>query len=129
MSPAAFNDTKFHPWWWEWGPRTSRTDESPPAKADVVVVGSGFTGTMAALHLARAGREVVVLEAETIGFGASSRNGGQVGSGNQRSSVAQLIAEFGEERAKSLLLEGVAALDFIKAFIAFACGLNVEQDD
>jgi gamma-glutamylputrescine oxidase len=50
-------------------------------KADVCVVGGGYTGLSAALHLAQRGFDVVVLEAHRVGFGASGRNGGQVGSG------------------------------------------------
>jgi glycine/D-amino acid oxidase-like deaminating enzyme len=118
MSSDVFEGTAYQPWWWEWGPRAAREGEALPEKADVVVVGSGFTGAMAALHLARAGRDVVVLEAETIGFGASSRNGGQVGSGNQRFKVAQLKDMYGEEGARDLLAEGIAALAFIKSFVA-----------
>lgn len=49
--------------------------------ADVAVIGAGFTGLSAALHLAQAGFDVAVLEAHRVGFGASGRNGGQVGSG------------------------------------------------
>ncbi len=50
-------------------------------QADVCIVGAGFTGLSAALQLARKGLDVVVLDAHRVGFGASGRNGGQVGSG------------------------------------------------
>jgi gamma-glutamylputrescine oxidase len=50
-------------------------------RADVVVVGGGYMGLSAALHLAEAGLSVVLLEAHRVGFGASGRNGGQIGSG------------------------------------------------
>ncbi|SDW95366.1 NAD(P)/FAD-dependent oxidoreductase [Roseicitreum antarcticum] len=52
-------------------------------RADVCIVGAGYTGLSAALHLAQAGLSVVVLEAQRVGFGASGRNGGQVGSGQR----------------------------------------------
>lgn len=117
MSVNVFSNAQFTPWWWEWAPRQSRKVEKLPADADVVVVGSGYTGMMAALTLARGGRAVVVLEAEEIGHGASSRNGGQVGSGNQRFTVKRLTELYGAERARGLLQEGTAALDYVKAFI------------
>jgi gamma-glutamylputrescine oxidase len=53
-------------------------------KADVAIVGGGYTGLSAALHLAEAGIDVVVVEAERIGSGASGRNGGQLHSGQRR---------------------------------------------
>jgi glycine/D-amino acid oxidase-like deaminating enzyme len=52
--------------------------EPLPATADVAIIGAGFTGLSAALALAKRGAKVVVLESETIGWGASSRNGGMV---------------------------------------------------
>ena len=48
---------------------------------DVCVIGAGFTGLSCALHLAQKGYNVIVLDAHRVGFGASGRNGGQVGSG------------------------------------------------
>jgi len=56
----------------------------PPSgdgRADVVVVGGGITGLSTALHLAESGRQVALLEAHTVGWGASGRNGGQVNPG------------------------------------------------
>ncbi len=54
-------------------------------KADVAILGAGYTGLSAALELAEAGYSVIVVEAETVGFGASGRNGGQVCSGFNKS--------------------------------------------
>ena len=70
-------------------------------RADVCVIGGGFTGLSAALNLAEQGMDVVLLEAERIGFGASGRNGGQIGSG-QRKDVPELEAQFGYERTRQL---------------------------
>ena len=47
-------------------------------RCDVVVVGAGFTGISAALHLAERGYDVVIVEANRVGWGASGRNGGQL---------------------------------------------------
>ena len=70
-------------------------------RADVCVIGSGFTGVSAALNLAEAGFDVVLLEAERIGFGASGRCGGLIGSG-QRKDVVELEAQFGKQKARLL---------------------------
>ena len=70
-------------------------------QADVCVIGGGFTGLSAALNLAEKGLDVVLLEAERIGFGASGRCGGLIGSG-QRKDVLELEEAFGLERARLL---------------------------
>jgi len=70
-------------------------------QADVCVIGGGFTGLSAALNLAERGLDVVLLEAERIGFGASGRCGGLVGSG-QRKEVLEIEEMFGYERSKLL---------------------------
>ena len=68
---------------------------------DVCVIGGGFTGLSSALHLAERGYDVVLLEAERIGWGASGRNGGQVGSG-QRKPQNELEELLGIQHAKEL---------------------------
>ena len=68
---------------------------------DVVVVGGGFCGLSAALHLAEAGTKVVLIDAHRFGDGASGRNGGQMGSG-QRAGAMELEKEVGFERSKAL---------------------------
>lgn len=85
--------------------------------ADVCVVGAGYTGLSAALHLAEAGFDVVLLEAHRIGFGASGRNGGQLGSG-QRMDQDDLERMMGAAQADQLwhLAENAKAL--VKRLIA-----------
>ena len=61
------------------GPKRAGLDQ--PLTCDICVIGAGFTGLSTALHLAQKGFRVVVLEAHRVGFGASGRNGGQMGSG------------------------------------------------
>ena len=102
----------FKPYWWEAAPRRLTSPEPPPSATDVVIVGSGFTGLSAALTLTKRGREVVVLDRGVPGFGASTRNGGQVGSGNQKFRVKKLIELRGEAKAVAMLQEGTKMLDY-----------------
>ncbi len=81
-------------------------------KTSVCVIGAGFTGLNAALTLAKSGVDVIVLEASRIGFGATGRNGGQIGTG-QRVDVEELEKKYGFERAKAMFDIGVAAHDFV----------------
>ena len=70
-------------------------------RVDVCVIGGGFTGLAAALNLAEAGKSVALLEAERIGYGASGRCGGLIGSG-QRKDVLETEELFGYERSLAL---------------------------
>lgn len=66
-------------------------------RAEVAILGAGFTGLSAALHLARdAGADVAVVEAERIGWGASGRNGGFASIGGTKASAAVLRGRFGQ---------------------------------
>ncbi|MFD3189538.1 NAD(P)/FAD-dependent oxidoreductase [Sedimentitalea sp. HM32M-2] len=86
-------------------------------RADVCVVGAGYTGLSAALHLAQAGMDVVLLDAHRIGFGASGRNGGQLGSG-QRMDQDGLEALMGEAEAGKLWRLAQDAKALVKGLIA-----------
>ncbi len=68
---------------------------------DICIVGAGYTGLSAALHCAQQGLDVVVVEAHRVGWGASGRNGGQLGSG-QRQDQADLEESLGKEKARLL---------------------------
>ena len=83
------------------GERPSYPPLDEDARCDVAIVGGGFTGLSAAVHLAEMGSTVRLLEAERIGDGASMRNGGQMGTG-QRADVLEQEAAYGRERAREL---------------------------
>ena len=84
--------------------------------ADVCVIGAGYTGLSCALHLARSGLKVVVLEAETAGFGASGRNGGQVITG-QRVDQPDLERKYGEAHAHHLWNSALEARSLVLSLI------------
>lgn len=72
---------KLHSYWTDSAPLFAPAQEALPARADVVIVGGGFTGLSAALALARRGAKVVVLEAGAVAGEASGCNGGHVNNG------------------------------------------------
>ncbi|MBY6135090.1 FAD-binding oxidoreductase [Nocardioides marinus] len=86
-------------------------------RADVCIVGAGYTGLSAALHLADAGLSVVLLEAQRVGFGASGRNGGQLGSG-QRMEQTGLEKLVGQDDAQKLWSLAEDAKNLVKSLIA-----------
>jgi glycine/D-amino acid oxidase-like deaminating enzyme len=106
------------PYWWDDAePLPNLVTRTLPAKADVVVVGSGYTGLSAARTLALRGVHVVVLEKETFGWGASSRNGGQVLTGLKLGPSA-LIKAVGLARAKELYALSLASIQYVEDLIA-----------
>lgn len=83
---------------------------------DVCVVGGGYTGLSTALHLAEKGYDVILLEAHRVGFGASGRNGGQVGTG-QRLGQDTLEKMVGTRPARALWDMGQDAVAMVRALI------------
>jgi glycine/D-amino acid oxidase-like deaminating enzyme len=86
------------------------------SEADVVIIGSGYTGMHAAIVTASQGKTTQVLEAQTPGWGCSTRNGGQI-STSIKPTLHQLTKRFGAERARAIRAEGQKSLDWIETFI------------
>lgn len=79
-------------------------------QCDVVIIGAGYTGLSAAYHIAQSGREPVIVEANTLAWGASGRNGGVV-SPKFRVGFPTLMSRFGRDTALHLYHTGHAAVD------------------
>jgi glycine/D-amino acid oxidase-like deaminating enzyme len=104
------------PWWWE-AAEPAEHRQALPDIADVAIVGGGYAGLSAALTLRRLGHEPVVIDAERIGWGASSRNGGMVSGGLKVASGA-LEATHGKDGARRLADAAAASFPFIEETIA-----------
>ena len=89
---------------------------SLPEVVDVAVIGAGFTGLSAARTLAKRGAQVAVLESETIGWGASSRNGGMVLTG-MKLGVNKLISMYGRERTQRMYAASLASMDCVEQIV------------
>jgi glycine/D-amino acid oxidase-like deaminating enzyme len=87
-----------------------------PAHADVLVIGAGFTGLSAARTLAGLGAKVVVLEANRIGWGASSRNGGMVLTGMKLSAEA-LSGRYGIEMARRMYAASLDSITLVEHIV------------
>ena len=79
---------------------------------DVCIIGGGYTGLSSAIHLRKAGYSVALLEANKVGWGASGRNGGHVGTG-QRADQETLEKLVGLDHAKALWQLGLEAVDTV----------------
>lgn len=89
---------------------------APPESADVAIIGAGFTGLSAARTLAKSGATVAVLESETIGWGASSRNGGMVLTG-MKLGVNKLISMYGREKTQEMYAASLKSIDCVEQVV------------
>jgi len=107
-------------------PRPARPALEGAVSVDVAIIGGGFTGLSAALELAERGYKVALVEAATVGWGASGRNGGQVNSG-YRKGPGELVALFGRDEARRLWALSEEAKQMIRDRVArhtIACDLK-----
>jgi glycine/D-amino acid oxidase-like deaminating enzyme len=118
-STAPLNsDYERRPFWQaSMAPLPDRSGRDLPDAADVVVVGGGYAGINAAREMARRGVAITLLEAHTLGWGASTRNGGIVHAG-YKWSAGQLIKRYGQDTGTALYRETLDSYDLVKQLIA-----------
>jgi glycine/D-amino acid oxidase-like deaminating enzyme len=119
MVPDLFHrDFTPRPYWWEAYRPTAGELADVPRSARVAIVGGGYAGLSTALELAKHGIDAVVLEANELGYGASTRNGGAVSGGvNIGQSFSGRTADVGPERADRLLSDASDAFALIDRLI------------
>lgn len=108
-------------------PRVPGPPLSGEVRCDVAIIGAGLTGLSAALRLAETGVSVVVIEAATVGAGASGVSGGQMIPGFRHGAV-ELIDRFGDDKARALIDLTLQARDRMAALVdsnAMACDLRL----
>ncbi len=112
-STALSSNASFDPFWWRAAPHEQKTPSVPPQRTDVAIVGSGITGLVAAIHLARGGRQVTVFEAKEPGHGASTRNAGYVGR-TLKHGFGEIMEAEGLDKAKAVYGELMEAFLSVK---------------
>src|SRR6185503_21335261 len=123
--PPLNDDFERRPYWHATMPALpDRTGKPLPDAADAVVIGGGYTGLAAARNLASQGASAVVLEARTLGWGASTRNGGIAHPG-YKWGPASLVKRYGQELATRLYADSVEATQLIGRTIREA-GIEAE---
>ncbi len=106
---------KAQPYWWDAAEPETDLDLLP-ARADAVVIGSGYAGLNAATELARAGLDVVVIDGERIGEGGSTRSGGMVSSG-QKLVVGGAIKGIDPELFDRMIGDSISSFDYLQHLI------------
>jgi glycine/D-amino acid oxidase-like deaminating enzyme len=87
-----------------------------PDRVDVAIIGAGFTGLSAARTLGKSGAKVATFESQTVGWGASSRNGGMVLTG-LKLPAATLIARYGKEATARMFAASLESIDFVEKLV------------
>ena len=109
-----YGNGPIHECWWA---ETTETGDWPvldaDETADVVIIGAGFTGLSAALHMAEAGLDVCVLEARHPFWGASGRNGGFCCLGGAKAGFSDMTRMFGQDAARDFCHTERAAVEFV----------------
>ena len=104
-------------YWLETVSEPARGTSGPlPESVDVAVVGAGFCGLSAARVLAKRGVRVAVLETETLGWGASCRNGGMVLTG-MKLPVPTLIGRYGRELVREMYAASLESIDLVEQIV------------
>lgn len=115
-------DFKTTPYWWDDVAPDESVREELPARADVLIVGGGLTGLNCAIELGRGGAHAVVIDAEAMGFGASTRNGGGVSGGNSigkgLSGAKGRSGGSTDDIVKAMIADGTESLAHVEAVVA-----------
>ena len=117
MTQSIYSDNfKAQPFWWDEAAPPVFDEASIPRQVDVLIIGSGYTGLNCALETSAGGMDTLVIDAESIGWGCSSRNGGQI-SGEIKPDYEELVKKHGDKLAFDLLKGARTALEWIGEFI------------